>query len=86
MSNHACEGCKADLKWSPGAEAMACPYCGTVTQVTAPGVSAAQGEGADGVPPVVVEHDLDAALVEAPRGWGEYTRRKLTPMLFRKIS
>jgi LSD1 subclass zinc finger protein len=72
MSNHPCEGCKADLKWSPGADAMACPYCGTVTQVTAPGASTPQGEGADanGVPSTVVEHDLDAALVEAPRGWG----------------
>jgi Zn finger protein HypA/HybF involved in hydrogenase expression len=58
-----CPACGAESHWSPGAQALICPYCGTKSPATL------QTRGAD---TVIVEHDLVTALREIPddaRGW-----------------
>jgi hypothetical protein len=56
-----CPTCGADAQWNPAKQALVCPYCGTV--------SPAQKDPVTGQ---VQEHDLAAALRDAPdsaRGW-----------------
>jgi hypothetical protein len=57
---HPCAGCGADLQWSPGDGDLKCLYCGTTTEVMHSEQTAA-----------IVEHDLYAALMSAPKGWGQ---------------
>jgi Zn finger protein HypA/HybF involved in hydrogenase expression len=59
----ACPACGAEANWNPAKQALICPFCGTQS----PATLQVSGEG-----PVVVEHELAAALRAIPdsaRGW-----------------
>ena len=47
-----CEQCGANVEFAPGKDALACPYCGTVTHIPD------SGEG-------IEEHDFDAFSIDA---------------------
>ena len=60
-SKFACPACGAEAQWNPAKQALVCPFCGTVSPMSAP------PEGAE-----IAEHDLAAALRAIPddqRGW-----------------
>src|SRR5205823_13009651 len=58
-----CKQCGANLTFTPGTTHLTCPYCGHAEEVPV-------GAGE------IQEHDLEAALAQAPkaRGWGTETR------------
>jgi hypothetical protein len=61
LDKHACAACGAEGEWNPARQALACPFCGTVSPVD---VDSESGE--------VRELDLVRALRETPdeeRGW-----------------
>jgi hypothetical protein len=61
LAKHHCPGCGAEARWDAGKQALACPYCGTVS----PAELASDGT-------LVKEHDLALALRAIPdeaRGW-----------------
>jgi Zn finger protein HypA/HybF involved in hydrogenase expression len=58
-----CPACGAEAHWNPGKQALICPFCGTESPAT---LEMRAGQ------PVIVEHDLVAALRGIPdsaRGW-----------------
>jgi ribosomal protein S27E len=60
-SKFSCPACGAEAQWNPAKQALVCPFCGTVSPMTAP------PEGAE-----IKEHDLTTALGSIPdeeRGW-----------------
>ena len=60
-SKFACPACGAEAQWNPAKQALVCPFCGTVSPMSAP------PEGAE-----IAEHDLASALRAIPddqRGW-----------------
>ena len=68
VGKHPCPECGANLEWNAKAQALRCPYCGTVV----PWSEAQQQELGN----AVVEQDLAAALQnpQAGRGWGQQRR------------
>lgn len=60
-SKFACPACGAEAQWNPAKQALVCPFCGTVSPMSAP------PDGAE-----IKEHDLVTALRNIPddqRGW-----------------
>ena len=60
-SKFACPACGAEAQWNPAKQALVCPFCGTVSPMSAP------PDGAE-----VKEHDLVTLLRNIPddqRGW-----------------
>jgi len=60
-SKFACPACGAEAQWNPAKQALVCPFCGTVSPMSAP------PDGAE-----ITEHDLVTALRSIPdeqRGW-----------------
>ncbi len=68
VGKHPCPECGANLEWSPKAQSLQCPYCGTLV----PWNDAQREE----LGSAVVEQDLMVALQnpEAGRGWGQQRR------------
>jgi hypothetical protein len=66
-----CPSCGADLNWSPGDGDLNCPYCAH----TGPAPDVEGAAAAAAAAPSVVEHDLDAVLDGALRGWGSEVRQ-----------
>ncbi len=65
---HPCPECGGDLEWNAKAQALRCPYCGTVVPWS--------DEQRETLGQDVVEQDLEAALRNPPqgRGWGAERR------------
>ncbi len=60
-SKFACPACGGEAQWNPAKQALVCPFCGTVSPMSAP------PDGAE-----IQEHDLVTALRNIPddqRGW-----------------
>lgn len=60
-SKFACPACGAEAQWNPAKQALVCPFCGTVSPMSAP------PDGAE-----IKEHDLVTSLRNIPddqRGW-----------------
>jgi len=60
-SKFACPACGGEAQWNPAKQALVCPFCGTVSPMSAP------PDGAE-----IKEHDLVTALRNIPddqRGW-----------------
>ena len=60
-SKFACPACGGEAQWNPAKQALVCPFCGTISPMSAP------PEGAE-----IKEHDLATALENIPddqRGW-----------------
>ena len=62
-----CPGCGAELKWSPGADSLECPFCGT-TAYNPDEQEEASGE--------IIEYRLEDAATKAETGYGTETVSK----------